>query len=55
MSKFQKHNLSNIQSIFEEKTGTSLQYKRYAYHRPINRAVLVAAMLALCVMLAAFT
>lgn len=55
MSKFQKHNLSNIQGIFEEKTGTHLRYKRYSYRRPINKAVLVAAVLSLCAVLAAFT
>lgn len=55
MSKFQKHNLSNIQGIFEDKTGVDLQYKRHAYRRPISKAVLVAAVLAVCVVLAAFS
>lgn len=53
MSRFQKQNLSNIQSIFEEKTG--LRCKPLTYRPPLRVSILVAAMLALCLMLAAFT
>lgn len=54
MSKFQKENLNHIQTIFEEKTGVDLRHKRYSC-RTVRRVVLVAAILALCVSLAAFT
>ena len=55
MSKFQKHNLNNIKTIFENKTGTRIRYTSTTYHSPIHKAAVLAAMLALCVMLVAFT
>lgn len=55
MSKLQEHNLRNIQDIFEEKTGTHLKDGGHACRRPISRVALVAAVLAVCAMLAAFT
>lgn len=55
MSKFQKHNLNNIKTIFENKTGTRIRYTSTTYHSPIRKAAVLAAMLALCVMLVAFT
>ena len=55
MSKFQKHNLNNIKTIFENKTGTRIRYASTTYHSPIRKAAVLAAMLALCVMLVAFT
>ena len=55
MSKFTKQNLSNIRSVFEEKTGVDLKHKAYTCRPTIRRTVLIAAILALCVTLAAFT
>ena len=55
MSKFTKQNLSNIRFVFEEKTGVDLKHKAYTCRSTIRRTVLIAAILALCVTLAAFT
>lgn len=55
MEKMQKHNLSNIQDIFEAKTGTALHHKQYTRSNPVRKAVLLAAVLALFVLTAAFT
>lgn len=55
MSKFTKQNLSNIQTAFEEKTGVDLKRKAFVCRPTIRRAVLIAAILALCVTLVAFT
>ena len=55
MSKIQKHNLNQIKTIFENRTGTRIRYTSTASHFPIRKAAVLAAMLALCVMLAAFT
>ena len=55
MSKFTKQNLSNIRSVFEEKTGVDLKRKAFVCRPTIRRAVLIAAILALCVTLVAFT
>lgn len=54
MEKMQKHNLENIQSIFEYRTGVSLQKEVPAPSR-LRSAVLVALIAACCLLMAAFT
>ena len=56
MSKFQKHNLNSIKTIFENKTGTRIRYaSTTTYRSSVRKTAALAAMLVLCVMLVAFT
>ena len=54
MEKPKEHNLRNIQEIFEAKTGVELRKKRH-FCRPVRKAALLAAVLALLMLTAAFT
>lgn len=54
MEKMQKHNLENIQSIFEYRTGVSLQKETPAPTR-LRPAVLASLIAACCLLMAAFT
>ena len=54
MDKPKEQNLRNIQEIFEAKTGVELRKKRH-FCRPVRKAALLAAVLALLMLTAAFT
>ncbi len=56
MAKFRKQNLRHIKNIFEEKTGTDLNpAHRMQRRRPMRATLALAAVIALCLALAAFT
>ena len=54
MEKLKEHNLNNIQSIFEAKTGVTLGRKQ-RIPRAVRKAVLLASVVALFALTAAFT
>ena len=54
MDKPKEQNLRNIQEIFEAKTGVELRKKRH-FCRPVRKAALLATVLALLMLTAAFT
>lgn len=55
MTRFRRRNLRNIKMIFEEKTHTDLNpAHRMGHRRPIRATLMLAAVIALCLALAAF-
>lgn len=50
-----KHNLNNIKARFREKTGVDLEQRGHSCRRPVRTAALIAAVLALFLLTAAFT
>lgn len=56
MSRFRKQNLQHIKNIFEEKTGTDLNpAHRIRTRRPVRMTLVFAGVIALCLMMVAFT
>lgn len=56
MRRMTKQNLNNIKCIFEEKTGTDLNPNhRMHTRRPMKRMLLIAAVIGVCLLMAAFT
>lgn len=54
MSQFRQENFNNIVCIFEQKTGLRFSSSPRKYSFSVKRAALVAAMLTICIALAAF-